>query len=50
MLIGEELTLLVDEAFKHHRLERETPSPKDYFDWAEEFNVMSGRIPLSSKG
>ncbi len=37
--IGEALTKLIDEAFKYHRLERETPEASDYFDWAAEFKV-----------
>ena len=37
--IGEELTTLVDEAFKHHRLVRETRNHRDYFDWAAEFKL-----------
>lgn len=38
--IGEELTELIDEAFKHHRLQKtETLCSKDYFDWAAQFKT-----------
>ncbi len=37
--IGEALTTLIDEAFKHHRIIRETQNDTDYFDWAREFKI-----------
>ena len=38
--IGKVLTNLIDEAFKHHRLQKtETLSKKDYFDWAAQFKI-----------
>ena len=38
-LIGEELTALVDEAFKHHRNWRENQDDNSYFGWATEFKL-----------
>ena len=37
--IGEELTALVDEAFKHHRNFRGNPDDNSYFDWATKFKL-----------
>ena len=37
--IGEALTNIIDEAFKHHRNFRETKNYTDYFDWATEFKT-----------
>ncbi len=37
--IGEELTTLVDEAFRHHRRIRETQNNQDYFNWAVKFKL-----------
>lgn len=37
--IGEALTNILDEAFKHHRNFRETKNYTDYFDWATEFKT-----------
>lgn len=37
--IGEALIGIFDEAFKHHRIFRETLHYADYFDWAAKFKV-----------
>lgn len=37
--IGYELTTLVDEAFKRHRLIRENQDEQSYFDWASKFKL-----------
>lgn len=37
--IGEELTKLIDEAFKHHRIFRENQDYTLYFDWATKFKL-----------
>lgn len=37
--IGEELTTLVDEAFRHHRLVRENQDYNRYFHWASKFKL-----------
>lgn len=37
--MGKALTSLIDEAFKQHRLWRETLNVTDYLNWAEKFNI-----------
>ena len=37
--IGEALTSLINEAFRQHRLFRETFNTIDYWDWAEKFKI-----------
>ena len=37
--IGLALTSLIDEAFKQHRVFRETLNATDYFDWATQFKI-----------
>ena len=42
--IGEELTALVDEAFKHHRLFRENQNHSIYCDWATKFKLKIQQV------